>query len=334
MKLGVSLSGMCQQPVGTDMIQNFKNIVTYAKKAQELGFDLVYQGQHYLTHPYQQLQTIPLLSRLSAEIEGMGIVGTLVIPLHQPVDLAERVATIDVLTGGKFHLGCALGYRDQEYESFGIDPKKRVARFLECLDIAQKLWTQGKVTYDGKFFQLNDVEAMLKPIQKPHPPIWIAANHDNAIKRAARRGYSWYVNPHAGYETIKRQIELYHETAENADSGAPKKLPIMREVFVHDDRKTAFAEANKFLGGKYEAYSQWGQDKALPEDDEFSDEFVELAKDRFVIGNPEDCVQDLLKYKELGMEYGIFRMMYPGMSLNSGMQLLETFASKVMPHIK
>ena len=118
----------------------------------------MYQGQHYLTHPYQQLQTIPLLSRLSAEIEGMGIVGTLVIPLHQPVDLAERVATIDVLTGGKFHLGCALGYRDQEYDSFGIDPKKRVARFLECLDIAQKLWTQGKVTYDGKFFQLNDVE--------------------------------------------------------------------------------------------------------------------------------------------------------------------------------
>ena len=96
MKFGVSLSGFAQQPAGTDPTKTLQDILVYVRTARDLGFDFIYQGQHYLTGPIQQLQTIPLLARAAAEAEGMGIVATLLVPLHSPVDLAERVTTMDI----------------------------------------------------------------------------------------------------------------------------------------------------------------------------------------------------------------------------------------------
>lgn len=333
-KFGISLSGMGQQPVGTDMRKSFQEIVEYVRAARDMGFDYVYQGQHYLTSPYQQLQTMPLLARLSAEAEGMNMVATLLVPLHHPVDLAERIATMDVITGGKFILSAALGYRDEEYDAFAVNRKQRVARYVECLEVMRLLWTQEEVTFHGKYFNLDNARMVLKPIQQPHPPVWVAANSDVAIKRAASLGHTWYVNPHATYTTIARQIGLYHETAAAAGSQVPKDLPIGLEIFVHEDRAQAFKEVRPFLGGKYEAYAQWGQDKALPGEENFGTSFEELARDRFVIGDPEDCITELEKYRALGMDCGIFRMMWPGMDLRKGMRNMELFAEKVMPHFR
>lgn len=332
MQFGVSLSGMGQQPIGADLRQNFLEIVEYIRAARELGFDFFYQGQHYLTAPYQQLQTMPLLSRLAAEAEGMGVVATLLVPLHHPVDLAERVATMDIITGGRFVLSAALGYRDAEYNAFAVPRHRRVSRYLECLEVMRRLWTQETVDFHGEHFQLEGAQMTLRPIQQPHPPIWVAANGDAAIQRAARRGYTWYVNPHATYGNIQRQVALYHQTAQAAHSAAPQELPIARELYVHRSREEAFAAAMPYLGGKYAAYAQWGQDKAMEE--QFSSEFAELARDRFIIGDPEDCIGEIEKFRALGMSHGSFRMMWPGMDLQSGLDNLQLFAEQVMPHFR
>ena len=90
-----------------------RDALVYARAARDLGFDYVSQGQHYLTYPYQQFQTLPFLARVAAEVEGMGTVSTLLIPMHSPVDLAERVATMDIITSGRYTLSAALGYRDE-----------------------------------------------------------------------------------------------------------------------------------------------------------------------------------------------------------------------------
>ena len=216
MKFGVSLTGFAQQPAGTDMRRVVGDILEYVKEARALGFDFVYQGQHYLTDPYLQLQNLPFLARVAAEAEGMGIVATQVVPLLNPVDLAERCATMDVLTGGKFVLSAALGYRDQEYAAFNVDRRTRVSRMVECLEVVKRLWTEDTVNHRGSHFTLDGARMPLKPLQKPHPPIWIAANSDTAVVRAARLGYTWYVNPHATYSTIKDQIELYRLAGEEA----------------------------------------------------------------------------------------------------------------------
>ena len=155
MKFGVSLSAIAQQPAGADMQQAFADICAYVGAARDLGFDMVYQGQHYLTDPYQQLQTMPLLARISAEARGMGLVATMLVPLHHPVDLAERVATMDVITGGNFTLSAALGYRDEEYDNFGVPRRTRVSRYLECLEAMRLLWSGEKVNYEGQYFRLH-----------------------------------------------------------------------------------------------------------------------------------------------------------------------------------
>ena len=312
----------------------FRDVLEYARAARDLGFDYLSQGQHYLTSPYQQFQTLPLLARVAAEAEGMGIVSTLLIPMHHPVDLAERVATMDIITGGRYTLSAALGYRDEEYDAFGVDRRQRVSRYMECLEVMKLLWTGEEVSYHGRHFHLDGARMTLESIQKPHPPVWIAANSDVAIKRAASLGYVWNVNPHATYTTIKGQIEVYREAGEAAGVEVPMGLPIGRELYVHEDRGRAFDLVRPFLGGKYEAYAQWGQDKALPGEEDFRTSFGELARDRFIIGTPEDCIEELERYRALGMAYGTFRMIWPGMPLIEGIRTLELFAEKVMPHFK
>ena len=334
MKLGLSLTGMGQQPVGTDMHAHYQQIVEYVRHANNLGFDFIYQGQHYLTAPYQQLQTIPMLSRLAGEADGMEIVATLLIPHQHPVDLAEQMATLDIITGGKFIVAGALGYRDEEYNAFNVNPKYRVSRYMECLQIVEQLWTGEPVTFNGTHFQLENAQMILKPVTQPKPPFWLAANSDAAIKSAATNGLTWYVNPHANFPTIKRQIALYQQTAEEANVQVPEALPMGRELFVHRDAATAWKVAAPYLSGKYEAYSQWGQDKALPEDDKFADEFQELAKDRFIVGSPEDCIGELKRYEELGIDQVSLRMNWPGMPLSDAIKGLEDFASSVMPSLR
>jgi len=334
MKLGLSLTGMGQQPIGTDMHAHYQHIVEYVRHARDLGFDFIYQGQHYLTAPYQQLQTVPMLSRLSGEAEGMEIVATLLIPLQHPVDLAEQMATLDIITGGKFVVAGALGYRDEEYNAFNVDPKYRVSRYMECLHIVEQLWTGEPVTFKGKHFQLENAQMILKPLTQPKPPFWVAANSDAAIKRAALNGLTWYVNPHANFPTIKRQIELYQQTAKEGHVQVPHSLPMGRELFVHRDPETAWRIAAPYLSGKYEAYSQWGQDKALPADDQFAEEFQELAKDRFIVGSPEDCIGELKRYEELGIDQVSLRMNWPGMPLIDAIKGIEDFAADVMPSLR
>ena len=334
MKFGISLSGMAQQPAGADMRQRFDEIVEYVRAARDMGFELVYQGQHYLAHPYQQLQAMPLLARLAAEAEGMHMVATLLVPTHHPVDLAERVATMDVITGGRFVLSAALGYRDEEYRAFGVDRKTRVSRFMECLEVMTRLWTEEEVTFHGRYFDLESARSMLKPLQKPHPPIWVAANSEPAIRRAARHGYTWYINPHATFATIKEQVTMYHEAATRAGRSPSGGLPIGREVYLHEDKEKALRDAAPFLGGKYEAYASWGQDRALPGAESFHQSFEDLARDRFIVGTPEECVADLERYRALGIDRALLRMIWPGMDLKAGLRSMELFAEQVMPSFR
>ena len=104
----------------------------------------------------------------------------------------------------------------------------------------------------------------IRPVQKPRPPIWIAANNDPAIKRAARLGDSWFINPHAAIDTIRRQMSVYRRELKEAGKSFPDELPIVKEVYCAKDRATALKMAGPYLEGKYKDYATWGQDKVMP----------------------------------------------------------------------
>jgi len=153
-----------QHPPGVSMVDRFREHVDQVRAARDAGFDLVVMGQHYLSTPFQEMQTLPALARLAAEAGTMRVGATVILlPLLNPVDVAEQVATLDVITEGRFVFGVGLGYRDEENEAFGIAPGERVPRLVEGLQVIKRLWAEDEVTHHGRFFRLTKARMMLKP---------------------------------------------------------------------------------------------------------------------------------------------------------------------------
>jgi len=325
---------MVQMPTGRDMRERLRDIIVWVRRARELGFDYIYCGQHYVTHPYQAFQPLPLIARLAPEAGDMRFVVTIVMPLHHPVEVAEQLSTLDIILDGRLTLTVALGYREEEWRAFGVESKQRVSRLVEGLECLVKLWTEDEVTYHGHHFVLEKVRMPTKPTQRPHPPIWIAANNDPAVVRAGRLGFPWHINPHATYDTIAGQVMMFREAARAAGKPWDVGLALNREVYCAETKEQALREAQPFLGAKYETYAQWGQDKALPGDEDFLIAFEKLAKGRFIIGGPEECSQELEQYRALGIEYAHFRMSWAGMPVEQSLRSMELMAEQVIPRFR
>ena len=334
MKLGFFIN--TQYTPEESMPEKIQASVEMVKAVREAGFDMICAGQHYLSDPYQMSATFPLLARLAAEAGDMEIASTVVlIPLHNPVELAESVATMDAICGGRFIFGIGLGYRDEEYMAFGVERGERVERMREALDLMKQLWTEEEVEFKGKYYRVPRIRPATRPVQRPLPPIWLAANSDGAIRRAARWGYPWLINPHATVPVVARQIQRYLESLERAGQSAPRVLPMMRELYVARDRETAFLESRPYLESKYAAYASWDQDKAMPGNESFSVPYQDLARDRFLLGSPDDVVGEMLRYRdELGVNYLIFRMQWPGMGQEHALQQIELMGRDVIPRVK
>ena len=334
MKFGLIISK--QHPPGVSMVERFREHIEQVRGARDAGFDLIVMGQHYLSTPFQEIQTLPALARLAAEAGDMRVGATvLLLPLHNPVDIAEQVATLDVICEGRFIFGVGLGYRDAEYEAFGVQPRERVARFVEALHVINRLWAEEEVTHYGRFFRLTKAHMVLKPVQQPHPPIWFAANNDAAVERSARMADAWVINPHAKLSTLEHQMGLYRKVLQAVGKPFPDELPMIKELYVAPDRQTAIRECRPFLEAKYQAYASWGQDKALPQEDSFDLAFEELVQDRFIIGDPDDCVRELRRYIDaLGVNCFIFRIQWPGMEQAKVLRTIKLLAENVMPALE
>jgi len=331
MKFGLIVSK--QHPPGVSMVERFREHVDQVRAARDAGFDLIVMGQHYLSTPFQEIQTMPSLARLAAEAGRMRVGATvLLLPLLNPVDVAEQVATLDVICEGRFIFGAGLGYRDEEFEAFGAQAKERVPRFTESLELIKRLWTEDQVTHHGRFFHLTKARMALRPVQKPYPPVWFAANNDAAVERSARLADAWVINPHARLDVLERQMALYKKAREAAGKSMPAEMPIIKELYVAPDRRAAVQECRPFLEAKYKAYGSWGQDKALPEGDSFDVGFDELVRDRFIIGDPDDCVREIRRYASaLGANCFIFRIQWPGMEQAKVLRSIELLATRVFP---
>ena len=331
MKVGIFLTN--QQPLGSDMTTALDGQLAMTRLARDRGWDAVATGQHYLSEGVSQLQLIPFLARLAAEAGEMtGIAGVLLAGLHNPVEVAECIASLDVIWRGNFIFGVGLGYRDVEFDAFKVPRGQRVRRFEQCLEVVRRLWTEDKVTVENDVCTLSNVAPTCRPVQRPHPPIWIAANSDAAVRRAARLGDAWFINPHATAATIARQMPLYREELARAGKPFPRVLPVIREIFCARDARTAIAVAGPYLGAKYRTYAAWGQDTVMPDDESFRQPFEALLRDRFVLGNPEECFEQLRPcWEELGANYLILRTHWSGMPVSDALSSMRLISDELLP---
>jgi alkanesulfonate monooxygenase SsuD/methylene tetrahydromethanopterin reductase-like flavin-dependent oxidoreductase (luciferase family) len=331
MKVGIFLT--CQYPPGSDMVAALEAQYVMTRCARVQGWDAVGTGQHYLSEDFSQPQLVPFLARLAAEAGHMtGVAGVLLAALHNPVEVAESIASLDMIWRGNFVFGIGLGYRDVEFDAFGVAKGQRARRYEQCIEVVKRLWSGEPVSFENEACKLANVTATSLPVQKPHPPIWVAANSDAAVRRAARLGDTWFINPHATATTIARQTALYRGECERLGRPFPRVLPMIREIFCARDSTTALELAGPYLAEKYRAYASWGQDAVLPGNESFRQSLDALQRDRFVIGGPEECWEQLRPcWEQVGANYLFFRTHWSGMPLAHALSSMRLIGEELLP---
>jgi alkanesulfonate monooxygenase SsuD/methylene tetrahydromethanopterin reductase-like flavin-dependent oxidoreductase (luciferase family) len=312
-------------------IEQFKAILNLTHAARDAGFHSLWDGQHYFAPGRVHWEATPTLARLIPEAKGMEV-GTCVflLPLHHPVIVAEQIAILDLLSEGKFIFGIALGYREREFNGFGVERKKRVSRFEESISLIKRLWTEDNVSFAGKNFRVNNLTTRTRPLQKPAPPIWIAAHADPAVERAARLGDSLIMNPHASVQTLERQLEVYRAALAKHAKPFPREISIRKDIFIARDRKTAWDEARQSTPKRIQNAIKEQQAAQLPEADGFGEENLdEFLKTRAIIGDPDDCVEQMMTYQQrLCVNHFIFRI--AATTLKDGLDRIELIGRNVI----
>jgi alkanesulfonate monooxygenase SsuD/methylene tetrahydromethanopterin reductase-like flavin-dependent oxidoreductase (luciferase family) len=333
-EIALGLFVSAQHPSETRPADAIRDHLEQVALARELGFNSLWAGQHFLSHPFQMFQSVPLLARLAAEAEGITVgTGILLLPLLNPIEVAENAATLDAICDGRFVLGVGFGYRPVENSAFGAE-RDRVGLLENKLDVVRRLLGGESVTARGPGYAVESTRLALLPERRPE--IWMAANGDTAVRRAARLSDAWLINPHTRLDELERQVAIFHEARAEAQRSPARVMPIIKEVCVAGTDEEALAAARPHLESKYQAYVEWGQSDVMPPADSLRRAFEDLtAGGRFVIGSPSTCSAILAEHVDrLGANHLICRVQWPGMPRQHALRSLRLLAQEVMPEVR
>jgi alkanesulfonate monooxygenase SsuD/methylene tetrahydromethanopterin reductase-like flavin-dependent oxidoreductase (luciferase family) len=317
MKVGLFLN--TQFPEGTSVQDRVPEMVEQVRVARDAGFRSLWFPHHWLTHPMQMLQIMPMMAYIAAHAQGMTIgPNILILPPLNPVHVAEESATLDVLTGGNYILGLGLGYRQPEFDAFGIPLSERAPRFSESIGLMKRLWIEDRVEHKGRFYTVTNAGLSLKPVRAGGPPLYIAGQADVSVRRAARIGDAWLIVNSSGLSKVAPLMKAYR--AALAEYGrTPMEFPITVECYVGDKHATAHEECRGPLEYKYNAYASWGLQGRRTETT-----FEDFARDRFIIGDQVSVKEEIARYRELlGVDHFIMRCQWPGLPVEKTLATIK-----------
>jgi probable F420-dependent oxidoreductase len=277
---------------------DFEQVVAASLCAEECGFEGVLFGEHHGSPGNDRPQLLILLAGLAARTTRIRL-GTSILlsPLYDPVWVAEAAAQVDVMSKGRLILGLGLGYQPQDFQHFGVPFAQRVSRFEEGIQVIRRAWTEQPFSFTGKRFKYHDVSVYPRPVQQPHPPIWLAAWSLAGARRAGRLGDAYVTDPIQNLRATTAFADAYRASA--ADAGRPAEVVIMRELLCAPSRQEAL---DRYAEGLVATYRYYWQNKGFSA--EFEHEvnavtdradltFELLAKDRVIHGTPADCLGQL-----------------------------------------
>ena len=322
MKLGMYMA--TQWPKNADVGQEIQNLCEQTRIAKENGFESILVGQHFLTEPLQMIQAEPLIARLAGEASGMELgIAVVLLPMLNPVLVAEYAASLDWLTGGKYILGLGVGYRPEEVEGLGAPIDARAERFEEALHVMQRLWTEDTVEHKGKHFSVPGVGASIRPVRPDGPTIWIGGEAKVAVRRAGRMGYPWIIAPSSRFEGIRDLMAVYEAARIEAGHSEPARRTVIRECVIGATREQALETAMPSLLGKYESYASWGQ-KDASSGPRLRDRFDTFMAERFLVGDEAEVADQIARYRDdLGIDQILVRLQWPGLPQKDVLAAME-----------
>ncbi|MCW2530060.1 MAG: class flavin-dependent oxidoreductase [Pseudonocardiales bacterium] len=315
---------------------HFDSILRQVEAAQRAGMNHILMGQHFMFERSRWFQPVPVLARLAGELDSHVRLVTqiLIAPLYHPVMLAEELATLDVVTGGRISVGLGLGYIPSEYEMFGVPFKERGGRLNETIEILKLMWTQDRVTYKGRYFTLDDIPIHIRPIQQPHPPIWVGAGSKAGIERAARLGDAWPITPQVAPEDLPAQLGGFFDAREKAGFDRSGRQPLRREIMLGTNREDALAKAVEFATPWYVNMAKTGHNEYVDPAGLIKSIPSVLAK-HWVLGDAQDCAAQLRAIGEsVPVNPVITRANWPGMSPDESVAYIDQLGEELIPSLK
>jgi alkanesulfonate monooxygenase SsuD/methylene tetrahydromethanopterin reductase-like flavin-dependent oxidoreductase (luciferase family) len=325
-----------QMPCAEDQspAQRYQDTIAQVQLADELGFDAAWLAELHFNSRFSVMPAPLMVASAMAQTTSRIRIGTAVhlVPLHQPIRLAEEAAALDVLSGGRSIFGIGRGAIPTHFQGYGVDQEEARERFVEGLDMVLGMWTQENYSYRGKYHQAEGITIAPTPIQKPHPPVYIASNSPDTFNLVGQLGHNILVAPTivtiqgalSGLETYRSELE------QNGHDPADRDVNVTVHVNVAEDESTARNAFEKTINnylGTLRSGSGRGSARAQTLD-------YETVLDEYAaVGTPDQVAEKLDKIKRTYQPDGIICWfntggMIPHDEVKASMGL---FAEEVMP---
>ena len=336
MKFGI-YSSIADPPQGEHLDRRVDEVIEEARLAEEYGFDSCFFGEHHQDKDGFLPSPLIVATAVAAQTKSLKV-GTSVIllPLHHPVNVAEDVVTLDIVSKGRIILGVGLGYQAADFKAFGVPMRERVGRFEEAVELIRQCWSGQPFSFHGEHFSLEDVQVRPAPFQDPAPPLWIGASTPPGARRAGKLADGFVAGPSTDLAGTLKLVGTYRQAAVGA--GRAPQVVLMRDAWVAASR----AEAEKVYGPEvttaYKYYWRNGlsEFRGIKSESELS--LAKVARDRLILGDPEECVGEFHRWSQAtGADYFLLRLR----QAHSGgpphariMEAIKLFGDKVIPYCR
>jgi len=297
----------------------FREFVERNVEAESLGYHSTFLVEHHFTGFGQVSATLNLLTWIGARTTSLRLgTAVIVLPWHNPVLLAEQIATLDLLSNGRVDAGIGKGYRMKEFEGFSISMDEADARFEECLEVMLKAWTSDTPwSHQGTYWQYNEVVVEPPSTQKPHPQIWMGAGSPRSIKQVAQLGFNMLLGQFDSFEMIAEEVALFKSEVESLGRVFnPMSVAVARSVNLVDST----AEYDQALESRMAARRRT-QNLALRPDFQDTRDSAEAGT---IYGSPDQVSEKIQALHDIGIEYVL-------LNAPAGISTLRRFAEDVMP---
>ncbi len=334
-------------PDGARIPQLYEEILEEAQLAEAVGFDAVFVPEHHMMPDGYLSAPLVLLAAVAARTTRLRL-GTSILQLPEwhPIHVAEEVAVLDNLSKGRVILGVGLNLVEEEFRLFGITRAGVTRRFVEQIEILRRAWEGEPFSFKGEFFELENVRVTPRVVQKPHPPIWIGAMSEPALRRAGRLGAGWISDPLHVIQVMKAWAEIYRQAAREHGHEDRIEVVLIRDGWVSKDPEEIrqlwwptvrdyhlfYKNLGFFESGRFNA--QWEPWVRTARDEDWT--YERVAPNRVIAGTPEQVVSEIRRYRqEVGCEYIIFYFRHPtGPDHRATMRCIELFGKEVIPHFR
>lgn len=316
--------------------------------AEELGFDGVWLGEHHF-RPNVCPSILSFAAFMAARTKRIRIgLGVLVLPLYNPLRLAEDVAMVDILSKGRLDIGLGRGYNRMEFNAFSVPEEQTRNRFVEILDILRQAWTKDCVHHHGEHYQVNGVRVVPKPLQKPHPPLWIGASSADSVRLAGAQGIPFLCDPVHNFEQAADLVRLWTSTAKEAGhETAGVELAALRPMWVAETSQEAVKDRPVWVPQALEEIRSKPLAQHTPDPSrgfEPGSTLVEatgrpmeeiIEDNTYIVGDPTTVVRKLRAYRDIGYTHiiGLFNSDVR-IPLEKVRRSMELFSREVLPHVQ